>query len=76
MLFLAFLLPKLLQQGRPMAASCITGDDTGLVKRVGLSQGQELHRWGVQAAGVGVCRLSWGAGDCLLYTSPSPRDTQ
>ena len=61
---LLFLLPKLLRrQGRPMAASCITGDDTGLVKRVGLSQGQELHRWGVQAAGVGVCRLSWGAGD-------------
>jgi ribosome biogenesis protein NSA1 len=48
---------------RSMAAHCITGDDTGLVKRVGLSQGQELHRWGVQAAGVGVCRLSWGAGD-------------
>ena len=44
-------------------ASCITGDDTGLTKRVGLSQGQELRRWGVQAAGVGVCRLSWGGGD-------------
>ena len=46
-----------------MVLTCMTGDDTGLVKRVGLRQGQELHRWGVQAAGVGVCRLSWGAGD-------------
>ena len=46
-----------------MVLTCMTGDDTGLVKRVGLRQGQELHRWGVQAAGAGVCRLSWGAGD-------------
>ena len=44
-------------------ATCITGDDTGLVKRVGLRQGAELCRWGVQAAGAGVCRLSWGPGD-------------
>ena len=46
-----------------MAATCVTGDDTGLVKHVGLRQGVELRRWGVQAAGAGVCRLSWGPGD-------------
>ena len=41
-----------------MVLTCMTGDDTGLVKRVGLGRAG-LHRWGVQAAGAG-CRLSGG----------------
>ena len=42
---------------------CITGDDTGFVKRVGLAKSDEQQRWGTQAAGGGVGCLSWGPGD-------------
>ena len=57
-----------LNRGPRLSASsvslhCVTGDDTGLVKRVGLQKGVELRRWGAQAAGAGVGCLSWGPGD-------------
>ena len=41
---------------------CFTGDDTGLLKRVGLSPPSvgALQRWGTQAHGGGVACACWG----------------
>ncbi len=58
-----------------MPITVLTGDDTGLVKQVALSSTLSVvHRWGTQASGCGVSRLSWGPGNDEAFVGAGTED--